>query len=102
MPLTITFLSFGILSSSIIKFLPFSNPYFLGIDMLVSLDSPILLFQKLTSNNFAAYLNILVYCHTRILGAPKSRCKIITKCARIKSHTYDDSWYKNECHIINI
>jgi hypothetical protein len=23
-------------------------------------------------------------------------------CARIKSHTYDDSWYRNECHIINI
>jgi hypothetical protein len=20
-------------------------------------------------------------------------------CARIKSHTYDDSWYKNQCHI---
>jgi hypothetical protein len=20
-------------------------------------------------------------------------------CARIKSHTYDDSWYRNECHI---
>ena len=22
-------------------------------------------------------------------------------CARIKSHTYDDSWYRNECHIFN-
>jgi hypothetical protein len=21
---------------------------------------------------------------------------------RIKSHTYDDSWYKNECYIFNI
>jgi hypothetical protein len=20
-------------------------------------------------------------------------------CDRIKSHTYDDSWYKNQCHI---
>jgi hypothetical protein len=27
---------------------------------------------------------------------------IITKCARTKSHTYDDSWYRNECHIIYI
>jgi hypothetical protein len=23
-------------------------------------------------------------------------------CTRIKSHTYDDSWYRNECHIFNI
>jgi hypothetical protein len=23
-------------------------------------------------------------------------------CARIKSHTYDDSWYRNECHIFII
>jgi hypothetical protein len=27
---------------------------------------------------------------------------IITKCAAIKSHTYDDLWYRNECHNINI
>jgi hypothetical protein len=25
-----------------------------------------------------------------------------TKCAGTKSHTYDDSWYRNKCHIINI
>jgi hypothetical protein len=24
--------------------------------------------------------------------------KIITKCIRIKSHTYNDLWYRNECH----
>jgi hypothetical protein len=35
------------------------------------------------------------------IGAPKPGLKF-TKCARIKSHTYDDSWYRNECHIINI
>jgi hypothetical protein len=27
---------------------------------------------------------------------------IITKCARTKSYTYDDSWYRNECHNINV
>jgi hypothetical protein len=27
---------------------------------------------------------------------------IFTKCAGTKSHTYDDSWYRNECHIFNI
>jgi hypothetical protein len=26
----------------------------------------------------------------------------IHMCDRIKSHTYDDSWYRNECYIINI
>jgi hypothetical protein len=41
-------------------------------------------------------------CHTRILEGPKPGHEIITKCARIKSHTYDDSWYRNKCHIINI
>jgi hypothetical protein len=23
-------------------------------------------------------------------------------CVRIKSHIYDDSWYRNECHIFTI
>jgi hypothetical protein len=27
---------------------------------------------------------------------------VITKCAVTKSHTYDDSWYRNECHIFII
>jgi hypothetical protein len=34
------------------------------------------------------------------LGAPNPGTN--TMYARIKSHTYDDSWYRNECHIINI
>jgi hypothetical protein len=46
-PLTLNFLSFGILFSSITKLLPFGNLYSLGIDMLVSLDSLTLLFQYL-------------------------------------------------------
>jgi hypothetical protein len=33
---------------------------------------------------------------------PKPGRKIITKRTGNKSHTYDDSWYINECHIINI
>jgi hypothetical protein len=33
---------------------------------------------------------------------PKPGREIHQVCARIKSHTYDDSWYKNKCHIINI
>jgi hypothetical protein len=31
---------------------------------------------------------------------PKLEREISTKCARIKSHTYDDSWYINECHTL--
>ena len=27
---------------------------------------------------------------------------IITRCAETKSHTYDESWYRNECHNFNI
>ena len=41
-------------------------------------------------------------CHTQISGAPKLGREIITKYARIKSHIYDDYWYRNECHNINI
>jgi hypothetical protein len=40
-------------------------------------------------------------CHTRVLGVPNPSANF-TKCARIKSHTYDDPWYRNERHIINI
>jgi hypothetical protein len=67
-PLTITFLSFGTVSSSIIKLLPFDNLYSFVIDMLVSLDSSILLFQTLTSEKFVAYLSILVYMFMTILS----------------------------------
>jgi hypothetical protein len=42
------------------------------------------------------------WCHTRVPGAPKPGREIITKCAGTKSYTYDDSWYRNECHNINI
>jgi hypothetical protein len=38
-------------------------------------------------------------CHTQISGANLGTNQM---CARIKSHTYDDSWYRNECHIFNI
>jgi transposase InsO family protein len=27
---------------------------------------------------------------------------IITRCAGTKSHTYDESWYRNECHTFTI
>jgi hypothetical protein len=40
-------------------------------------------------------------CHTRVLGVQNPGTNF-TKCASIKSHTYDDSCYRNECHIINI
>jgi hypothetical protein len=67
-PLTIAFLSFDILSSSTIKLLLFDHLYSLGIDMLVSLDSSILFFRILTSGNYVAYLNILVYISLTFLS----------------------------------
>jgi hypothetical protein len=48
-PLTITFLSIGILPSFVIKLLPFDYLFSLSIDMLVLLDSSVLLLQILTS-----------------------------------------------------
>ena len=38
-------------------------------------------------------------CHTRILGVQNPGANIITRCAGTKSHTYDDSWHRIECHI---
>jgi hypothetical protein len=38
-------------------------------------------------------------CHTRVLGHKDPSANIITRCARTKSHTYDESWHRIECHI---
>jgi hypothetical protein len=38
----------------------------------------------------------------RFRGHQDPSANIITKCAGTKSHTYDDSWYRNECHIFTI
>jgi hypothetical protein len=42
--------------------------------------------------------------HTKPLSHPDLRINpgVSQMCARIKSHTYDDSWYKNQCHIFII
>jgi hypothetical protein len=78
-PLTITLLSFAIISSSTIKFLPFDNLYFLGIGMLVSLNSSILL--SLNSNTYleipTAYLNISVYMSMTFLFSEILSCSIV-------------------------
>jgi hypothetical protein len=41
-------------------------------------------------------------CHTRILGIQNPGANIITRCAGTKSHTYDESWHRIECHIFTI
>jgi hypothetical protein len=41
-------------------------------------------------------------CHTRILGVQNPGANIITRCAGTKSHTYDESWHRIECHIFTI
>jgi hypothetical protein len=38
-------------------------------------------------------------CHTRVLGHQDPGANIVTRCAGTKSHTYDDSWHRIECHI---
>jgi hypothetical protein len=41
----------------------------------------------------------LVRCHTRVLGVQSPGANINTRCAGTKSHTYDESWHRIECHI---
>jgi hypothetical protein len=38
-------------------------------------------------------------CNTRVLGVQSPGVNIITRCAGTKSHTYDESWHRIECHI---
>jgi hypothetical protein len=44
----------------------------------------------------------LRFCHTRVSGHQDPGANIITRCARTKSHTYDESWHRIECHIFTI
>jgi hypothetical protein len=44
----------------------------------------------------------LLNCHTRVLGVQSPGANIITRCAGTKSHTYDESWHRIECHIFTI
>jgi hypothetical protein len=41
-------------------------------------------------------------CNTRVLGVQSPGVNIITRCAGTKSHTYDESWHRIECHIFTI
>jgi hypothetical protein len=38
-------------------------------------------------------------CHTRVSGHQDPGANIITRCAGTKSHTYDESRHRIECHI---
>jgi hypothetical protein len=48
---------------------------------------------------YLSYRSVSAYCHTRILGHQDPGANIITRCAGTKSHTYDESWHRIECHI---
>jgi hypothetical protein len=54
------------------------------------------------AGEMATPVRVELACHTRVLGAPSPGREIITKCAGTKSHTYDDSCYKNKCHIFTV
>jgi hypothetical protein len=41
-------------------------------------------------------------CHTRVSGHQDPGANIITRYAGTKSHTYDESWHRIECHIFTI
>jgi hypothetical protein len=44
-------------------------------------------------------IDYATYCHTRVSGHQDPGANIITRCAGTKSHTYDESWHRIECHI---
>jgi hypothetical protein len=45
------------------------------------------------------YLAILLLVTPGFQGHQDPDANIITRCARTKSHTYDESWHRIECHI---
>ena len=47
-------------------------------------------------------LQVKTNCHPRVLGVQSPGGNIITRCAGTKSHTYDESWHRIECHIFTI
>jgi hypothetical protein len=57
-------------------------------------------FMRAILHNYGVELHNL--CHTRILGVQNPGANIITRCAGTKSHTYDDSWHRIECHNFTI
>jgi hypothetical protein len=64
------------------------------------------LFTKTIANDlfvYQIYVDDIIFgstnCHTRVLGVQSPGANIITRCARTKSHTYDDSWLRIGCHI---
>jgi hypothetical protein len=51
------------------------------------------------SNPTVSCLSQVTTCHTQVSGHQDPGVNIITRCAGTKSHTYDESWHRIECHI---
>jgi hypothetical protein len=65
----------------------------------------ILLAHAFTAAHIAQHHLEHFYTLNGILSHPGFRdpgTNIITRCAGTKSHTYDESWYRNECHNFTI
>jgi hypothetical protein len=58
------------------------------------------------TNAPAYFMNLMnkvfMECNTRVSGHQDPGADIITRCAGTKSHTYDESWHRIECHIFTI
>jgi hypothetical protein len=54
------------------------------------------------ASGYKAGAALVVIVTPRFRGHQNPDANIITKCAGTKSYTYDDSWYRNECHIFTI
>jgi hypothetical protein len=59
-------------------------------------------FTPKTGKTTMEVVELVPCCHTRVLGVQSPSANIITRCAGTKSHTYDESWHRIECHIFTI
>jgi hypothetical protein len=74
--------------------------------VIVTLERGIAWFKNSDNSGFLAFcqpLLVQVYQYvTPEFRGTKTRARTITRCAGTKSHTYDESWHRIECHIFTI
>jgi hypothetical protein len=99
-PLTITFMSVGILPSSVIKLLPFDYLCSLNINMLVLID----FFNTPVSNTYiwisTAYLDISVYMSVKFLS-PETPFYSVVKPLSFSFFLFSWSWYARTIGILH-
>jgi hypothetical protein len=68
--------------------------------MVSSIGSPIR--QESPQKLKGKFYRTAIRCHTGVSVHQDPSANITTKCARTKSHTYDESWHMIKCHNFTI